>query len=262
MKHEFTIIALTTLVAVTALAQDSKVRPVATDRGVAYLASQQGTNGSWGSGASSVYETAFALAAFINNGEFLGSERYGTNVENALKWLVDQEPTNDLDKVSILHALTAVYSLERIPSLKEDIARRRAGVIAGRLAEPSATLFMITVPPEGCRSNRVGNTDAVHRYVSQQAGPEPLRLYLQTLAMYVDGGAQWKSYIDQHLKPIYRSQETDGSFTRPKAQSKVESTAFAVLQWSVFYRIWSEYIDMGFPSKPEHYLRAPNPGSE
>lgn len=229
--------------------------PTRYQRGLAYLARVQNTDGSWGTGTGSVYITSFAVLAFLNHGELPYTE-YGTNVTESLKWLLRQTPSNDLDRASMIHALTAGYRMTGVPVLGGKVTHLRAGVDQTRLSELSAVLFQITIPPEIPYGCRVSTINALRQFVAHPTGPPPLQTYLEALAMLVDGGPKWKDYNQQTLGPLFKTQAADGSFPFSEARSSVESTTFALLRISVYYRYWTYYLDIGYPKQEEPNTKA------
>ena len=245
MKKPAIVIAVAILAAGVSHADETADGQDSYGRGLSYLAAVQNTDGSWGAGTDRVYATAFAVVAFLSHGETPASTEYGTNVERSLKWLVRQSPSNDLDRVSVIHALTAGYRMTRIRILGVEATRQRSRVDPESLAEPSATLFRITLPPDAPSGNRVSTNDALRHFVALPTGPLPLRAYLQTLAVFVDGGPKWQEYNKGTLGPLIATQSADGSFPLADARSSIESTAFALLRISVYYRYWMDYLDIG-----------------
>jgi len=98
---------------------DAEVRS-AVDRGLAYLASRQGPNGSWvnrvgyklydnyyGEEHESVDVTALAGMAFVAGGSVPGRGRYGRNVERGVRWLLSKVRQED---GYITHGGSRMYS--------------------------------------------------------------------------------------------------------------------------------------------------------
>jgi hypothetical protein len=186
------------------------------------------------------------LLAFLNRGETPVSDRYGTNVERSLRWLLQQSPSNDLDRVSMVHAFAAGYRMTHVPALGAAAIRHRGSVDAVGLTGASAVLFSITLPPDAPLGSRLHTHEALRQFVAQSTEPAPLRLYLGALAMFVDGGSKWTDYTQQVLDPSVEMQSADGSFPPEEAGSIIESTAFALLRLSVCYPFWKDYLDVGY----------------
>ena len=214
-------------------------------RGLTYLAANQNAEGFWGAGTGNLYLTSFSLVAFLNCGETTVSDEYGKNVKRCLSWMLRQKPTSDLDGVSMIHALTAAYKITRISLLGTKATRHRANVDPARLSAPCAILFRITVPPDAPSGRRVSSHFALRKFVALPSGPAPLRLYLMSLAMFVKGGSTWKDYSQKTLDPLITMQAANGSFSLPAARSPIESTVFALLQLTVCYRYWIDYLNIG-----------------
>ncbi|MBU4459367.1 MAG: hypothetical protein KJ579_02270 [Verrucomicrobia bacterium] len=216
------------------------IRKTANVRGLDYLASQQRGDGSWGGREGDTHETALALLAFLNFGETPGtSVAYGPCIERALEWLTRQTPTEDADRVSLVHALTVANALFRRPGVVAAVMRNRERIDPARLNEPTATLFRITAVPgssTGCHS--ITNASML-RAAGSGHGSTSVRLYLESMAAFIEGGDVWQKYNREVLEPLLRTQVTDGSFPSPDIRSPVESTASVLMRQSLYYRFWT-----------------------
>ena len=65
----------------------------AVNKALKWLASVQNENGSWGTAGEKAAYTGMALLVFLAHGETPLSERYGTTVQKAMKWLPNRSTT-------------------------------------------------------------------------------------------------------------------------------------------------------------------------
>lgn len=248
MKIKLPILSLTMFVAVHSVALDLGIKPMPTayDRGLDYLASVQNADGSWGTPAGQVYETGFAALAFLNYGEIPTSNEYGENVKQGLRWLIRQNPTNTQEQVVLIHTLAVAHEFTRIPILREVAASHSREINPDELQDEWALFYKITMLQDSNPASREANTLALRGFSVDANGASPLSLYLQTLAMFMKGRDVWMEYNQKTLVPLIKRQATDGSFSLEQGSNQIESTAFALLQISVYYGYWRAYLNINY----------------
>jgi hypothetical protein len=221
------------------------------------LASVQNADGSWGANAERTYLTAFGVLAFLQNGITPSTNEFGSNVENGLSWLSKQRPSSDLDKASALHVLTAAYRMTRDPALAKYARLRWSRVNIDDLGGASRILVQITARPDSAIGSLVGTDDALRSFKPHPGDPPQLSDYLAAIAVFLESRDSWLEYYGQSIRPLLAKQMSGGAFPSAEGKPCVETTIFTLLKLSIYYRYWTDYLDVGFPPPKTPAAEAP-----
>ena len=216
-------------------------------RALDYLRNNQNSDGFWGN-PSSVFISSFALTAFLNRGETSNSWEYGKNIDKGFQWLMKSRPKNDLERVSAYNALAAGYFCLGEPELKNHAERIRKTFDSEKLEEPALTLYLITRPiePEKKVYHKEKNNRALKSFCSKPKGPASLVTYLKTLNLLCTDRKEWKKHNRKQCVAFVKNAGKDGFIPMDNVKSELESTVFASLCLSAYYRYWNTYLNIKY----------------
>lgn len=206
----------------------------------------QNEAGSWGTPSAQLLATPLVFMAYMGSAETERSEKYGSTVSKARKWLLEANPTRHEERIAIILALTENALLIKLPddAATSDHAKinQLLGDIVPREDDPWTDLLtMHRLPPSIPRPSWAQPTkelkakwEAVEVNLAPISPLGYLELRLAGLARFQKGGKTWTEFNNQVMPALIARQE-DGYFPSEPKEDKYACTALAIYNMQVFY---------------------------
>jgi hypothetical protein len=223
--------------------------PALETRGMRWLISMQNPDGSWGKGSQRLYLTLVASWAFISYGHAAKSTDYGPSLEKTYAWLSAQTPESPIETALQLHVFTATAQFDKDPVYAEQA--KRLADLTRTLPQQGVSQVLVALihsPGETNASSKQARA-LLKRLINHPDPHEPAQLihYLQSLARFMDNKDGWKQDYITTIFPHVQKQQRSGAFLSETGEPCIETTAFTLMQMSVYYRYWLDYMSIGHP---------------
>lgn len=210
------------------------------------FSNDQNEDGSWGTPSSQLLATPLVFMAYLGSAETEKSEKYGSTVSRARKWILGASPTSHEERIATILALTEYVLLTKLPddtaTIDHERIRKLLGAVSPRENDPWTDLISRhRLPPSIPRPSWAQPTKELKaKWETAELNLAPaspldyLELRLAGLARFQRGGKSWTDFNNQAM-PALIARQANGYFQSGSEDDKYACTAFAIQNMQVFY---------------------------